>query len=239
METVSETLSEGSTPAAPPRSPEDQDLLERSTKKSKRGRSYLEAVTSQSREVLMKETPDAVTPESANWRTPDDTPNQARGHEDTPLPSEVDYASDDDVLDENAPAFDYPCGKNANDDGVAQPCDGTPQPPESAMAKAPKPSEKYDTWMLVSRKPRRNNGRGTKPPGSHPTARQSGFPGEYRARAGDQGLHSRFAPWMAWKKTLGTTSKKTFSLHPASSHPATPYQESEQISEEANASKTK
>nr|GMD78444.1 uncharacterized protein LOC109155288 [Ipomoea batatas] len=174
METVSETLSEGSTPAAPPRSPEDQDLLERSTKKNKRGRSYLEAVTAQSRDVLMKETPDAVTPESANWKTPDDTPSQARGHEDTPLPSE--------------------CGKNANVDGAAHPCDGTPQPPESVLAKAPLPAEKYGSWMLVSRKPRGNNGRGTKPPGSHPTVRQNGFPGEHRAHVGNQGLHSRFAP---------------------------------------------
>nr|GMD61430.1 uncharacterized protein LOC109155288 [Ipomoea batatas] len=87
-----------------------------------------------------------------------------------------------------------PCGKNANVDGAAHPCDGTPQPPESVLAKAPLPAEKYGSWMLVSRKPRGNNGRGTKPPGSHPTVRQNGFPGEHRAHVGNQGLHSRFAP---------------------------------------------
>nr|GMC51498.1 uncharacterized protein LOC109150807 [Ipomoea batatas] len=163
METVSESLSEGMTPAAPPRSPEDQDLLERSTKKNKRGRTYLEAATSQSREVLMKETPEAVTPESANWRTPDDTPNQARGHEEVPPPPEEDYASDDD-------------------------------PPESSAAKVPKATEKYGTWMLVTRNPRRNNARGNKLPGGHPTTRQNGYPGENRTRMGGQGLQSRFAP---------------------------------------------
>nr|GMD52642.1 uncharacterized protein LOC109155288 [Ipomoea batatas] len=141
MEFVSETLSEKTATEAAVRSPEDQDLLERSARKSKRGRTYLEAATSRSEEVLMQETPVAVTPESANWKTPDATPSQARDHGEAPSRME----------------------------------------------------DRYGSWMLVSRKPRKNNGRGNWPPGGQPRARQHAPPGEPDLMGGGQRSQSRFA----------------------------------------------
>nr|GMD78405.1 hydroxyphenylpyruvate reductase-like [Ipomoea batatas] len=80
MEFVMETLSERSSPAATARSPEDQDLLERSTKKSKRGRNSDEAGLASPSVDIVQETLDLAdlkSPESVQWRTPATTPSHA------------------------------------------------------------------------------------------------------------------------------------------------------------------
>ncbi|XP_031097111.1 uncharacterized protein LOC116001370 [Ipomoea triloba] len=73
-------LSEQTPATATQRSPEDQDLLERSTKKPKHARGAPMASPHRPTEVDMQDSPVAsggATPDSSQWTTPAATPNQA------------------------------------------------------------------------------------------------------------------------------------------------------------------
>nr|GMC57896.1 uncharacterized protein LOC109179535 isoform X2 [Ipomoea batatas] len=68
------------TPATTARSTEEQDLLQRSTKKSKRGRDSTVKNPRMATDEVIQETPlsaGLMSLESAHWRTPVETPNQA------------------------------------------------------------------------------------------------------------------------------------------------------------------
>nr|GMC63017.1 uncharacterized protein LOC109179535 isoform X2 [Ipomoea batatas] len=68
------------TPATTARSTEEQDLLQRSTKKSKRGRDSTVITPRMATDEVIQEIPlsaGLMSPESAHWRTPVETPNQA------------------------------------------------------------------------------------------------------------------------------------------------------------------
>nr|GMC60628.1 uncharacterized protein LOC109169367 [Ipomoea batatas] len=80
MEFVSDSLSEMTTPAMTARSTEEQDLLQRSTKKSKRGHDSTVITPRMATDEVIQETPlsaGLMSPESAHWRTPVETLNQA------------------------------------------------------------------------------------------------------------------------------------------------------------------
>ncbi|XP_019159673.1 PREDICTED: uncharacterized protein LOC109156274 [Ipomoea nil] len=103
METKAESLSAVASPAATHRSPEEQDLLERSTKKAKRGREAIESPLPLHAADYSQETPivaGASTPDSQQWRTPDATPNQAWTRREEGRLPDKDLVSDDDAMDE-------------------------------------------------------------------------------------------------------------------------------------------
>lgn len=104
MEIVAETLSETVTPTATTRSPEDQDLLERSTKKSKRGRELEERVGFKPDDELVHETPLSAglkTPKSAQWRTPAATPSHAWQQERPQEPPVEEIVLDEEAMNED------------------------------------------------------------------------------------------------------------------------------------------
>ncbi|XP_019158517.1 PREDICTED: uncharacterized protein LOC109155288 [Ipomoea nil] len=105
MATRADSPSENFTPSVTHRSPEDQDLLERSTKKTKRGRDYLQAAMSSLNDNLGQDSP-AVTrgnrPDSNHWRTPLATPIHIPDR--APV---VEVDSNDD-MEEDGRSFDYP-----------------------------------------------------------------------------------------------------------------------------------
>lgn len=110
METIAETLSEAAAPAVTHRSPEDQDLLVRSTKKYKRYRDAVASSSSAPPEEQMNETPteaEAVTPESSQWRTLTQTPQDGwarKGFQ----PQEEEVVSEDDTMDDGTFKSEFP-----------------------------------------------------------------------------------------------------------------------------------
>nr|GMC60818.1 uncharacterized protein LOC109179535 isoform X2 [Ipomoea batatas] len=137
---MTESLSEGSPSAETTRSPEDEDLLQRSTKKTKRvgntaGQSRSGAAISGT-----QETPTAaglMTPESAHWRTP--------GHCGAHNTNEGEGS-----MDENLPQ---------TQGGSAQP-NSTHRAAQNARQPVRDFRQNFGEWMLVARKDRRNNPRG-------------------------------------------------------------------------------
>ncbi|XP_019173794.1 PREDICTED: uncharacterized protein LOC109169367 [Ipomoea nil] len=108
---VIDSLSTVSSPAATDRSPEDQDLLERSTKKAKRGRDAVGTTAEPSPKQVTMESPTeprAFSPESSQWRTPVITPNQVWNRRESFQPTEEAEESDDDTMEEDGRSFDYP-----------------------------------------------------------------------------------------------------------------------------------
>ncbi|XP_031097172.1 uncharacterized protein LOC116001433 [Ipomoea triloba] len=82
MEQLTETLSEENPSTATPRSPEDEDLLKRSTKKTKRNRAMAEQTMTWSfNEGVQGASASAglMSPGSAQWRTPVETPSNMWG----------------------------------------------------------------------------------------------------------------------------------------------------------------
>ncbi|XP_031112012.1 uncharacterized protein LOC116015986 [Ipomoea triloba] len=104
MEFVSETLFETAATPASTRSPEDQDLLERSTKKSKRGREVEERARGTPEVEMVQETPISTgqkSPESAQWRTPAATPNHAWYQHQAQERIDEEQVSDEEVMNED------------------------------------------------------------------------------------------------------------------------------------------
>lgn len=100
---MTESLSEGSPSAETARSLEDEDLLQRSTKKTKRVRNT--AGQSSSGAVISgtQETPTAAgltTPESAHWRTPVETPSNAWGRGINAMQAEAKANSEEEPMDD-------------------------------------------------------------------------------------------------------------------------------------------
>nr|GMD12876.1 Os05g0491800 [Ipomoea batatas] len=85
------------------------------------------------------------------------------------------------------------CGKDGEGTGANHEHGDASLPAQPTVAKPRVPSERYGSWMLVSRKPRKNNGRGNWPPGGQPRARQHAPPREPDMMGGGQRSQSRFA----------------------------------------------
>ncbi|XP_031096887.1 uncharacterized protein LOC116001136 [Ipomoea triloba] len=103
MDQDSGMLSGTSSPAATTRSPEDEDLLQRSTKKTKRPRERIETTDSLSSGNNAQEAQllaDLKSPESAQWRTPVETPNTARGRKEILESFEKEAISEDEEMNE-------------------------------------------------------------------------------------------------------------------------------------------
>ncbi|XP_031120215.1 uncharacterized protein LOC116023359 [Ipomoea triloba] len=107
---MTESLSEAASPTAIERSPEDQDLLERNTKKTKRGREYTASSSSMPAEDQIKETPtkaEARTPESNQWKTPAETPHNVWATKE-PHPQAEEIVPEDDTMDNGSFKSDFP-----------------------------------------------------------------------------------------------------------------------------------
>ncbi|XP_019180087.1 PREDICTED: uncharacterized protein LOC109175269 [Ipomoea nil] len=102
-------LSELSSPAATHRSPEDQDLLERSTRKPKRLRGQLESPLRQSSVDAAQETPtgdELMSPDQ--WKTPVATPINAWGRKEVISHPQPEIVSDDDAMEDESFVSEYP-----------------------------------------------------------------------------------------------------------------------------------
>ncbi|XP_031097086.1 uncharacterized protein LOC116001342 [Ipomoea triloba] len=101
-----DSLAETSSLAATPRSPEDEDLLQRSTKKTKRPRDSMEKSNQNQAADTGQETTtfaDLKSPESTRWQMPVETPNTAWGRKTNEDPFEKEMVSDDEEMgDERA-----------------------------------------------------------------------------------------------------------------------------------------
>ncbi|XP_019178353.1 PREDICTED: uncharacterized protein LOC109173568 [Ipomoea nil] len=98
-------------PTATHRSPEDQDLLARSTKKPKRRREMLGPQMDLQSSRTRQESPslaDIASPESNQWTTPAASPSSAWTRRTQMPPMEEEYDSDDDVMNENLAKSEYP-----------------------------------------------------------------------------------------------------------------------------------
>nr|GMC71437.1 uncharacterized protein LOC109171840 [Ipomoea batatas] len=182
MEFVSETFSESASAAATDRSPEDQDLLERSTKK-KRGREHSKPSPRTPQEVQMQDTPkvaEAMTLDSSHWRTPAETP--------AVTPHTAWGRKENQFLEEE-------CGKEVQDEVFGGNRHSGNNPIAGSTSSAPHSgSEKYGSWMLVSRKDRRNRFRGTNQQAyGPPIDRRQGTPTGLASDFEGLGTQSRFA----------------------------------------------
>ncbi|XP_019172106.1 PREDICTED: uncharacterized protein LOC109167539 [Ipomoea nil] len=105
MEISSENISEPVMPTATPQSPSNQELPERSSKKTKRRRSELGTTSPIGSVSQVQDTPaenELLSPASAQWKTPDATPNQAWGRKDFNSTAYRDVDSDEESMDEEA-----------------------------------------------------------------------------------------------------------------------------------------
>nr|GME10406.1 uncharacterized protein LOC109174707 [Ipomoea batatas] len=106
MRKVTEELSErGSPRAATALSPEDEDLLRRSTKKTKRGRDLSKQPSTSPIDGIIQETPMSAglkSPDSTQWRTPIETPNNAWGRKENYESTEQEEVSDEETMEEVA-----------------------------------------------------------------------------------------------------------------------------------------
>ncbi|XP_019193094.1 PREDICTED: uncharacterized protein LOC109187360 [Ipomoea nil] len=91
------------TPTVTHRLPEDQDLLERSTKKSKRGRDQLLTTLLSPKDALGQDSPT----ESNQWRTPLVSPSNPWNRR-IPDRAPVEEIDSDDDMEEDGVTFDYP-----------------------------------------------------------------------------------------------------------------------------------
>nr|GMD16073.1 uncharacterized protein LOC109156274 [Ipomoea batatas] len=138
MET--ESLPGKGSSAATTRSPEEEDLLQRSTKKTKRPRDNKETP---GQTPLVDTVQEAAlfaglkSPDSANWLTPVETPNMAWGKKDIEDPFEK----------EEVP----PTEGNQTKEAQAK--------TQRTNIKAPEYKDNYRSWMLVTRKERRGQRR--------------------------------------------------------------------------------
>ncbi|XP_031101934.1 uncharacterized protein LOC116005836 [Ipomoea triloba] len=101
MEQVTETLSEENSPAATTRSPEEDDLLQRSTKKTKRGRASTGNTSLGLAKGIVQETPMRIgfkSPESTQWQTPVETLSNAWRRRDNADPLEKEVVSDEESM---------------------------------------------------------------------------------------------------------------------------------------------
>ncbi|XP_031108885.1 uncharacterized protein LOC116013635 [Ipomoea triloba] len=101
-----DSLSAKNSPAATARSPEDEDLLQRNTKKMKRPRDSTEKSNQVQPAEIGQETTTFAglkSPDSTRWQTPVETPNTAWGRKNVEDPFDKETASDDEIMgDERA-----------------------------------------------------------------------------------------------------------------------------------------
>ncbi|XP_031120258.1 uncharacterized protein LOC116023400 [Ipomoea triloba] len=103
MDLVTETLSEAGSLAVTTRSPEDEDLLQRSTKKTKRPRSATATPGPTTPDDTVQETQflaDLKSPDSTQWRTPVETPNTAWGRKEVPDTFDKEVVSEDEDMND-------------------------------------------------------------------------------------------------------------------------------------------
>ncbi|XP_031106253.1 uncharacterized protein LOC116010899 [Ipomoea triloba] len=104
MRKVTEELSErGSPQAATALLPEDEDLLRRSTKKTKRGRDSSKQPSTSPIDGIIQETPMSAglkSSDSTQWRTPIETPNNAWGRKENYESTEQEEVSDEETMEE-------------------------------------------------------------------------------------------------------------------------------------------
>lgn len=104
MEMVTDSLSEGGSPATTTRSPEDEDLLQRSTKKTKRGRNTTVQPVSTPRDGADQVTPlsaGIMSPEAVQWKTPVETPNSAWNRKVSFDTAELEAVSEEESMEED------------------------------------------------------------------------------------------------------------------------------------------
>nr|GMD40825.1 uncharacterized protein LOC109179535 isoform X2 [Ipomoea batatas] len=145
MEQVTESLSEESPSAVTPRSPEDEDLLQQSTKKSKRGRDPAEQLRTKTTDSAVQKTPAAAEFLSPYWRTPIETPSNVWGRRETTTLAE-EQGEEKGSMNENQTQDHQENPQTNGDNRTAQ------------QSRGPKRDYKqnFGDWMLVARKERRN-----------------------------------------------------------------------------------
>nr|GMD52542.1 uncharacterized protein LOC109179535 isoform X2 [Ipomoea batatas] len=151
MEIATETLFKEGMPAATNQSPKDDDLLQRSSKKTKRGRGTSEHNRSKSMEGIVQETPlgaGLMSPESNQWRTPVETPSNAWGKKGQ---CNVDGQKEGDKTAEDA--------SGQGQKGFNQTC-AKPQMVHQVSKPVRDLKQNFGEWMLVARKERGGNRRG-------------------------------------------------------------------------------
>ncbi|XP_019150525.1 PREDICTED: uncharacterized protein LOC109147318 [Ipomoea nil] len=111
------SLSVSSPPAVTDRSPEDQDLLERSTKKTKRGREEQSvASTPRQGERGIEHAEGSGTPDSGQWKTPATTPEQAWVQREGKQIAEDEEESEDEAMEEIETLNGYPVIRVSNEE---------------------------------------------------------------------------------------------------------------------------
>nr|GMD42425.1 uncharacterized protein LOC109156274 [Ipomoea batatas] len=155
MECDEDSLPTMNSPAATTRSPEDEDLLQRSTKKTKRPRDPTEKSNRvQPAEIGQDSTTFAglKSPDSTRWQTPVETPNTAWGRKNCG----GEGSKDEEIRNQQPPEETQAEGQQAR----------RTQPAPQPTAPTRNYKDNFGAWMLVTKKDRRGQRRpDNRPPG--------------------------------------------------------------------------